>query len=76
MKDNHSIVLVSTIHQHGSAIGIYICLLPLEPPSHHPPLYIVPEPRVELLASYLKFPLAVYFIHVGIYVSMLELPNV
>ena len=27
----YNIVLVSAIHQHESAISIYICLLPLEP---------------------------------------------
>ena len=31
-------VFVSAIHQHESVIGIYICLLPLESPSHLPPL--------------------------------------
>ena len=33
MKDNHNNVLVSAIHQHGSAI----CSLPLEHPAHFPP---------------------------------------
>ena len=35
LKDNYNIVLISALHQHGSAI--YICLLPLEPPSKLPP---------------------------------------
>ena len=37
MKDNYNIVVVSVIHQHGSAIGIYVCPFSLEPPSHLPP---------------------------------------
>ena len=29
--------MVSAIHQHESAIGIYICPFPIEPSSHLPP---------------------------------------
>ena len=30
-------MLVSAVHQHESSMGIYMCPLPLEPPSHPPP---------------------------------------
>ena len=33
----YHIVLAPAIQQHESAIGIYVCPFPLEPPSHPPP---------------------------------------
>ena len=57
--------LVSTIHQHVSAIGIHMSppswpslLLPSHP---IPPLYVVTERWFEFPESYSKFPLALYF---------------
>ena len=53
---------------------VYICPLPLEPPSHLPPipsLQVVTEHQVELPVSYSKFPLAVCFTYGNEYVSMM-----
>ena len=44
--------------------------LPCEPPSYLPPLPTT-EHWVEIPVSYSKFPLALYFTYVSVYVSML-----
>ena len=52
----------------------YLCPLPLEPPSHHSPHstpLVVTEIWIELLASYSKFLLAIYFTYGNTYVSVL-----
>ena len=46
--------------------------LPCEPPSYLPPLPTT-EHWVEIPVSYSKFPLALYFTYVSVYVSMLLL---
>jgi len=55
---------------------VHICPLPLEPPVSHliPPLLVAMEPWYEFPESYSKFPLAVYFTYVSVYVSMLLWP--
>ena len=54
---------------------MYICSLPLEPPSHAiPPLQIVTEHCVELPESCSKFPLAICFTYGNVYVSVLLCP--
>ena len=54
---------------------VYICLLPLKPPSHLPPhptpLGCHRAPRFELPASYSTFPLAVSLTYGDVCVSML-----
>ena len=49
---------------------VHICPLPLEPPVSHlsPPLLVAMEPWCEFPESYSKFPLAVYFTYVSVYV--------
>lgn len=58
------IVLVSAIHQCEPAT-VDLCPLllnlPLEPPSHLPPLWVVTEHQIWVPASYSKFPLVLYF---------------
>ena len=46
---------------------VYICPLPLEPPSHLPPLKVVTEHWAELPVSQGKFPLAIYFTYGKMY---------
>ena len=79
MKDNYNSVLVSVIHQHGSAIVIHMSL-PFEPPSHlspHPyPSRLSQSPWFEFPESYSKFLLAIYFTYVSVCVSMLLSPFV
>jgi len=71
-----SVVLVSDIHQHESAIGLYMSSPSwtslLTPPfplllGCHRALFEFPE-------SHSKFPLAIYFTHGSVYVSMLLSP--
>ena len=55
---------------------VYICLLPLEPPSllpaHAiPPLWVVTEHQFEFPASYSKLPLTICFTYGNVYVSIL-----
>ena len=56
---------------------VYICPLPLEPPSHliHP-LSVVIAPWFEFSKSYSKFPLVIFFAYGSVYVSMLLSPFV
>ena len=50
----------------------YICPLPFEPPSHPiPPLQAVADHKAELPALYRNFPLAIYFTHGNVDISML-----
>ena len=51
--------LVSAIHPHGSAIGIHMSL-PLEPPTPSHPSRWSQSTRLELPASYSKFPLVIF----------------
>ena len=65
----YNAVLVFTVQQSESAIGIYISL-PLEPPTlpgHH-------RDPAELLVLHSCFPAAVYSAHGSVYVSMLLFP--
>ena len=65
-------MLVSVVHQHESAISIYVCPLSLEPSSHPiAPLQVVTEHQFELPASNSKFPLAIYFTYGNVYVFLL-----
>ena len=45
----------------------------VEPPSppHMPPLRVITEPRAELSVLYSSFPLAIYFTHGTVHVSVL-----
>ena len=69
----YNIVLVSAIHQHESATGIYVpCLLNLLPISHPiPPLLGVTELRVELSVSHSKSLWVIYFTCGNVHISML-----
>ena len=77
-------MLASAIHQHGSAISIHICSLPLEPPPHsqpHPPSSHPSRSSQStrlgsLCPSYSKCPLAIYFTYGKAYVSMLLSPYI
>ena len=68
----YNIVLVSAIHQCESAIG-----MPppsstfLRPPTSSYPSRLSQGTRFELLPSYSKFPLAIYFAYGNVSVSML-----
>ena len=74
----YNVVLVSAVQQHESVITIYIyiyiCIyiypLPGEPRFHptNPPLYVIAEYQAVL---YNSFPLAIYFTHDSVYMSML-----
>ena len=62
------------ITQSESCRYVYLHPLPPEPPSHlspHPTLSIEAERRVRLPVLYSTFPLAIYFIHDRVYMSML-----
>ena len=50
---------------------VYICPLPLEPPSHVSPLWVVTEHWFELPESHSKFPLAFHFTYGSAYVFIL-----
>ena len=71
----YNVVLVSATQQHESALSIYICILPLEPPSHSPPH---PTPLgchrvlVELTVLHSSFPLALCFTYGNAYISVLD----
>ena len=76
--NNHSVVLVSAIHQHESTIGcthrVYTSSLLVELPSHfppHPTLQVVTEHKAELPVLSRNFPLALCFTHGNVYISML-----
>ena len=70
----YNIVLVSTPHQHESAIGIHMSLpfgtsLPPPAPSH--PSRLSQSPVFDLPEIDSKFPLVVCFAYDNVYVSML-----
>ena len=71
-------VLVSAIHQHESAIGIHMSPRSSASPTPHPipSFQVVTEHQFELLESYSKFPLAIYFTYGSVYVSRLLSPFV
>ena len=50
---------------------VYLCPLPLEPPSHSPPLWVVTQHWAELPVSHSNFPPALSFTYGRVYVSML-----
>ena len=55
---------------------VFIQLLPPGPPSHHHPppllpLWVITEPRAGLPMLHSSFPLATYFTHGGVYMSVL-----
>ena len=54
---------------------MYVCLLPLELPPHHPvlPLQVITEHQTELPVGYSNFPLAIYLIHCDVYISRYSL---
>ena len=67
-------MLVFAIHQHESVIGIHMAppsWNPLPPPTPSQHSKLSPSTRFEHLASYSKFPLAVYFTYGNTYVSRL-----
>ena len=74
----YNIVLVSAIHQHESAIGIHMSPRSSASPTPHPipSIQVVTEHQFELLESYSKFPLAIYFTYGSVYVSKLLPPFV
>ena len=51
-------------------LHVCTCLLPLEPPSHLPPLQVITEHRAELPVLYCRFPLAIYFTQSSVYIYM------
>ena len=66
--------MVSAIHQHESAIAMYmspLSLTSLPPPTPCHPSRLSQSPWFKLPASYSKIPLAIYFTYGNIYVSML-----
>ena len=68
-------MLVSAIYQHGSAICIYMCPpsgASLPPPIPFHPSRLSQSTRLELPASYTKFPMATYYMYVNVYVSVLK----
>ena len=70
---NCHIVMVSAIHQHEPATGIYM-FPPLEPPSHllpHPMPLSCQSSSFGLPVSYGKFPLAIYFTYGSVCISTL-----
>ena len=73
----YSIVLVSAIYQHESAIGIHTSPRSHRPPtSHPPPLSVVTEPRFEFPEPYSKSPLAFSISDDSVYASKLLSPFV
>ena len=67
----YNIVLVSAIQQGESAVSIYTSPPSSSPPLPTPPLEVVTEYRLELSVLYSSFPLAIYFTHGYVYVSVL-----
>ena len=65
--------VVSAIHHHESAISIHMSppSLTLPPTPTTSPLCVVPEHRAELPVLYSSFPLALYFTHGNVYISVL-----
>ena len=65
-------MFVSAIPWNESAVYVCRYFLPLKPPSPHPPvlpLQVITEPWAELPVLSGSFPLAVCFMHSGVYVN-------
>ena len=61
------------LYHEVNQLYVYIYSLLLGPPSHPhpiPPIQVTTEHRADLLVLYSRFPLAIYFIHGSVYMSI------
>ena len=60
------------LYNNVNQLYVYTYSLPLQPPSHSPipPIQVITEHRAELPVLYCSFPLAIYFTHGSVFISI------